>query len=301
VHGRAPEFLIVGGARCGTTTLYTWLRGHPDVFLPAIKEPSYFLSDAVSYGVRGAVEYYGLFAGAADRVTGEASAGYLADPVAPERIRDELGDVRIIILLRDPVARAYSLWRWMLGEGVEPIRTFESAIAAEEQRAANPASIARFRQARCDYLYVRSGFYAAQVDAYRTRFSQVLVLLSDDLTDRPQQVFAEVCAFIGVGPRAVAPGRTNVSRVPKWVAGQMGARRALQWLGDHEPPGRTVMERLAWSAMELNRRFGAAARPSPETEHRLRAGYVDDLARTATITGLDLSAWIPAASRGAAP
>jgi len=290
---RAPDFIVVGGARCGTTTLYSWLRSHSAVFMPAWKEPSYFLPHEVDYGVRSAVEYYALFAEAGDRIVGEASAGYLADPTAPGRIRDELGDVRIIILLRDPVARAFSLWRWMVGRGLEPIRTFEHALVAETARERDPASMAGYRQSIYDYLYLRSGFYSHQVEAYQRAFSDVLVLLSDDLAQQPQEAFARVCAFLGVPPMPVTPGPSNESGMPRWVRSQVWARRGLHWLWDRTPTGATVAERGLWKAMELNQRFGPSTRIDPATEGRLREAYAADIERTAQLARLDLSAWAP--------
>lgn len=295
---RTPDFMIVGGARCGTTTLYSWLRSHSAIFMPEWKEPSYFLADPVDYGVRDANEYYGLFTAAGERLVGEASAGYLADPNAPERIRDELGDVRIIILLRDPVARAFSLWRWMVGRGLEPIRTFETALAAEPARERDPGSMARYRQSIYDYLYLRSGFYSRQLEAYQETFSDVLVLLSDDLEERPLGAFADVCAFLGLPPMPITPGPSNESGMPWSVAAQLSARRGLHWLWDRTPPGAAVAERALWKAMELNQRIGPSTRIAPSTAERLREAYAPDIERTAQLTGLDLSAWAQRAGSG---
>ncbi len=260
--------------------------------MPAVKEPSYFLAHVVDYGVPDAASYYRLFAEAGTRLAGEASAGYLAEPEAAARIFAELGDVAVIILLRDPVARAYSLWRWMVGEGVEPIRTFEEALAAEPDRAADPALVARYRQSVWDYLYVRSGFYAAQVEAYKQRFSRVLVLRSDDLSGRPQEAFAEVCAFLGVPAVPVEPQRLNVSRPPRSVTVQLWARGRHRWLDDHQPPGHAVLERGLWKLMALNQRVGPGGRLHPVTEGRLRRTFAADITRTAEVTGLDLDAWV---------
>ena len=289
--GRGPDFIIVGGARCGTTTLHGWLSAQPRVFMPAQKEPSYFLSETVDYGVKSSAEYYRLFAAAGDRVTGEASAGYLADPGAADRIAAELGDVRIIIALRDPVARAFSLHTWMLSEGLEPIGTFEQALAAEQARAADLSLVARYRQSRWDYMYRGSGLYSTQVDAYLRRFSNVLVLLTEDLAQQPQDTFARVCRFIGVPPAPIAPGPTNTGHRPRSIGLQLWARRSLQWLDDRSPPGRWLFDRALWRAMEANRRAGHPVRIDPAVAQLLREGYAADVERTAALIGRDLGAW----------
>src|SRR5262245_39905027 len=101
-----PNFLIIGAAKAGTTSLYDWLRQPPDGFRPALKQPKFF-ADApqrtdVEFPVRTLAEYEALFEGATARAIGEASPNYLGSSPAMHRIHDTLPRVRLIAALRDP-------------------------------------------------------------------------------------------------------------------------------------------------------------------------------------------------------
>src|SRR5437667_5641216 len=102
---RLPNFFIVGAPRCGTTALYTYLRQHPDIFLPETKEPHYFNRDMNSGGaIRDHKEYLSLFAGAQGRArVGEASVYYLSSAYAAREISKVCPGAKIIVMLRNPV------------------------------------------------------------------------------------------------------------------------------------------------------------------------------------------------------
>src|SRR4051812_34789639 len=114
-----PNFFIVGAPKCGTTALYSYLRQHPDVFMPRRKEPKFFATDLDCgspregrYFVRDRDAYLSLFAsaGAASRI-GEATPHYLYSAVAAQGIKEFCGEVKIIALVRDPVELMYSYHR----------------------------------------------------------------------------------------------------------------------------------------------------------------------------------------------
>src|SRR6266446_2704827 len=100
-----PNFFIVGAPRCGTTALYSYLRQHPDVFLPEYKEPHYFNTDMNSGGaIRKEKDYLAQFSGAQNQPRiGEASVYYLSSVAAPEQIKSFCPTAKIIIMLRNPV------------------------------------------------------------------------------------------------------------------------------------------------------------------------------------------------------
>src|SRR4051794_34967159 len=107
-----PNFLIIGAAKAGTTSLYHYLRQHPDVYMSTIKEPNYFCFEEQlpEYApVRTLAEYESLFDGASSQpAVGEASTQYLNSAAAPRRIANILPNVRLIVSLRNPADRAYS-------------------------------------------------------------------------------------------------------------------------------------------------------------------------------------------------
>lgn len=286
-----PDFLIVGAARAGTTSLYYWLKQHPEVFMPDIKEPSYFVH---GYGISDWEKYLSLFEpGRGKKAIGEASAAYLAAPESPRWIREILGDVKIIILLRNPVERAWSLYCWMVMEGYEWISNFEQALAEEEKRFNNRT----FRQSNpeyfWDYMYFRSGLYYEQVKRYIDLFGEnVRVYLFDDLINLPKRVYADICNFLGIN-ESFSPTFTpqNPSRVPRVVALQFAARR-LQIVLGKLPRGLRRASRLIPLLMTLNVSMGYKASTQPDLKKRLQDDYREDIAKLSELIQRDLSGWL---------
>src|SRR5215469_13417957 len=130
-----PSFFIVGAANSGTTSLYGYLKQHPDVFMPALKEPHYFAQVTPSHKqrhlrtiIRNQAAYLRLFHRADGcKAIGEASPSYLWDANAPYRIARAIPDAKIIILLRDPVERAYSHYLMDVREGLQDL-AFAAAL-----------------------------------------------------------------------------------------------------------------------------------------------------------------------------
>ena len=143
---REPDFFIVGAAKSGTTSLYSYVRQHPEVFLPSMKEPRFFVDpdyfggDALGHltQVRDLDEYLGLFAGAPECArVGEASPVYLYSRGTAERIRGFRPDASIVAILRNPVDRAYSHYWLHVRLGAERL-SFEPTGA----RVDHPVGIA---------------------------------------------------------------------------------------------------------------------------------------------------------------
>ncbi len=178
-----PTFLIIGAQKCGTSSLFHHLSGHPDVYLPAAKEIDFF-SDPGWF--RGLAWYEGVFAASGGAAAvGEASPSYTVHPHAPEvpeRIASVLPGVKLIYLLRDPIARMRSAYLHALSEGVER-RPIGRALLE-------------------DPLYLDHSRYALQIDRYLQVFDrdQLLLLTLENLRDHPREVLGRVCDFIGVDP-----------------------------------------------------------------------------------------------------
>ena len=145
-----PNFLVVGASKAGTTSVYEYLRQHPEIYMSRVKEPHYFsfLGGMPDFqGVnddrfKAAVvtdeqQYRGLFdAVGGEAAVGEASVSYLYYPAAAENIHATIPECRIIILLRDPVERALSQYRQNVTNGREPL-SLSDAFEAEEARLDN--------------------------------------------------------------------------------------------------------------------------------------------------------------------
>lgn len=201
-----PSFLIIGAQRSGTTSLYRYLCTHPDV-LPALrKEVHYydfqFAKGAAWYGAHFPARTPFARRGAA--ITGEASPYYMVHPLAPARARADNPHLKIIAILRDPVARAYSHYRHERGRGVEPLG-FAAAIDAEAERLRG--SEPRLRQG--PHYYCHNHHHFAHLDRgryghYLSRWlecfpaRQVLVLSAESLLANPNATVNAVFEHLGL-------------------------------------------------------------------------------------------------------
>ncbi len=273
-----PDFLVIGAPKSGTTTLADWLAVHPDVFVAAGKEVRFFNL----HHDRGEDWYRSCFAAATPgQRRGEATPAYLYLDVALDRIRALVPDVRLVAILREPVARAWSHYWFNRGMGIEP-RSFTRALDAE--RAGPPLERATSRD--LVHAYLGLGRYADRLDAVDARFAadQLLVVLADDLRRDPADTFATVCRHIGVAPRTPEDRTANVGAAPRSHA----VSRLLR-----------VLRSQRWPA-GLGRRVAAANRRGgyPPIDAalaaRLRASFAADNARLAQRLGRVLpDAWEP--------
>jgi len=222
-----PNFFIVGAPKCGTTSLYAHLKRHPQVFLPDMKEPHFFVTDRppsrdVSRARRltcvgNQDKYLRLYEAAVGiPAIGDASSTYLWDPNAAERIREICPLARIVICLRDPVVRAHSHFLMNRRIGMESLPTFERAIQADLTIRDH-----RFWGGR---LYIEFGRYHEQVRRYLETFGrdQILIVLFDELTKLPQVVLARVTRHLGIRSLPAEEGELskahNPFRMPRFGA-----------------------------------------------------------------------------------
>lgn len=195
-----PNFLIVGAAKSGTTSLFEWLCQHPEICRPTIKEPGYF-SDGGPYYVSNDQEYLNMFDNnCSGKLTGEASTFYLFDKDAPKRIKKLLPNIKIIILLRNPADRAYSLWGHNYYQSLQEKLQFEEALKMEERRIQSKSFNENWEYSPGMYQYFKSGLYYEQVKRYFNIFGEekVKVYIFEEFIKKPDVVFKEILEFIGV-------------------------------------------------------------------------------------------------------
>ena len=214
-----PDYLIVGTKKGGTTSLANWLVQHPGVLrmfpksqrhksahyfdASFTKSPAWYRSHFPTRRHRDHV---------ADRVgyppiVGEASPFYMFHPAVPDRVKSMLPDAKIVMLLREPVARAYSHYWDRVSTGFEDAPTFEEAIAAEPARLADVEE-ARFADPAYAHLsfehhsYLARGRYVEQLARWMPQFGpdQLLVLEFERMKSEPEELFAEVVSFLGLPP-----------------------------------------------------------------------------------------------------
>jgi hypothetical protein len=285
-----PNFLIVGAPKCGTTALHYYLSQHSQVFLPKRKEPYYFVKPKEQIGIgprdltwRGMIDsaesYASLFVEAQSRhlAVGEASAGYLhffrcAIPI----IQQELGDPRIIIMLRDPVARAFSSHLHHVRCGRETC-DFAGAWARQAERLAAGWWFG--------FQLQSLSTYAESVAAYHAAFSRVLVILQADLYAARNDTLRQVFGFLAVNADEEIGDLTekNESWVPRSsLVDRVRKRFAVRYPG---AIARLVETSTRWNYIRPTLRKGVSARYYPFFE--------DDLRATSSIVGRDLTTWLP--------
>jgi len=201
-----PSFFIIGAPGAGTTALHAALATHPELYLPAVKEPRFFLSSG-SPPEREAgpgdnalaaewtwtrSEYEALFADAAPgALVGEATPYYLADRDALARIRNAVPHAKLVAILRNPVDRAYSNWNRQWTDTWET-RDFADALAAEEHRGVKGWGRS--------WRYLGLGRYGEQIEHLLELFprEQLHLIRYRDMVEDPASTLRAVCEFLGV-------------------------------------------------------------------------------------------------------
>ena len=214
-----PDFVIIGAQKSGTTSLYNFVTKHPDIAPAAKKEIHYF---AIHYNL-GEMWYRSNFPTNLSRrrhytktgqrlLSGEASPTYLFFPTVPNRMQETLPDAKLIVILRNPVDRAYSHYHHTVRQKIETL-PFEKAIESAEKRYAgamervtndpsfNPK---RFRA----YSYLPRGIYADQLERWFKYYNrkQFLVLAAENLRKNRQQTMDQIFDFLEVPPFQVGEG-----------------------------------------------------------------------------------------------
>ena len=210
-----PNFFIVGAAKCGTTSMYEYLRVHPQVFMPAgklpgyvgknLKEPYFFGRDLKikeEWAIRDLDVYLSLFAGAGDaKRVGEASVWSLVSETAAREIKKFNPSSLIIVMLRNPVDMMYSLHGQFLHSGEEDIEDFASALAAESDRREG-RRIPRSTPFPKGLQYRYMARFSEQVKRYFGVFGResVHVVLLDEFVSDPEHQFRLTLEFLGIDP-----------------------------------------------------------------------------------------------------
>ena len=227
-----PDFLLIGAKRGGTTSLWRYLAEHPDVLRlfprPERIKGLYYFDEQYPRGERWYRSHFPTRAqralrsraGAPARV-GEASPYYLYHPLAPTRAAAAVPDARILVVLRDPVERAYSHWKERRSNDGDPL-DFAAAIDAEEDRLAgeeariigDPVAVST---AHRHWSYLDQGRYAPMLERWFAAFGrdQVLVEVSEEMYAEPQATFDRVTAHLGLaGYRLLDPVAHNAEPSP---------------------------------------------------------------------------------------
>jgi len=298
-----PDFLVIGVPKAGTTALHAALAPHPGLYLSAVKEPKFFLTDGPPPARGGPgdaqtyrehiwrrEDYEALFRAApAGTLRGESTPFYLYDRAAQRRIRALAPHARLIVTLRDPVERAHSNWTHLWSAGREPVGDFLRACAEEDRRVA--AGWSPF------WHYMRLGRYGEQLDHLLGLFprEQVMIFRYRRLLDEPAQVLDEICAFLGVEQGVISEvPRENVTAHPRRSLAHAALSRALRGT---EAVGRRLPGAAGVTvATRLERILQRDARPRQpltwEERQALLPGLESDIRLLEKITAADFGDWL---------
>ena len=290
--GPRPNFFIVGAPKSATTALWRYLMGHPQVFMPIVKEPHHFGSD-----VRSALtmerrdRYLGLFAGAGDaKAIGEASIWYLRSEDAAREIAAFDPKARIIAMVREPVSQIRSLHHHMISRGFEDVTDLGTALDAGTDRfrgrMTGEPTIPEFLD------YRRVPRYAEQLERYLAVFprEQVLVIVQEEFGADTAAGFRDVLRFLGVDEsyqpvfeRFGEARRSRNRRLSRWLhAPPAPLRRFVKRV---MPPA--VTKRLHWlirrPLIRATSAPGGAAPIDPTLRARLRAEFAPEVERLAAL------------------
>ncbi len=296
-----PNFFIVGAPKSGTTALYAYLRPHPNIFMPEIKEPHYFARDLGTYPrIKTPEDYTGIFARSAPQhlSVGEASVYYLRSAVAIGNIHAFNPDAKIIAMFRNPVDMVYSLHSQLLYWSEENVSDFERAWRLQERRSRGldlPPGI------RSPLLvqYAQVAAFGTQAKRVLSTFprDQVKLILYDDFAASPGQAYDEVIEFLGI-PH---DGRTEFPRINE------NKRARTEWLRNfyRKPPpvlrsafrglkqalGKEGLAAVKKKVVDANTVKEHRAPLSPELRAELVEGFRGEVALLSRILGRDLSHW----------
>ena len=298
-----PDFLVIGAPKAGTTALHAALARHPGLYLSAVKEPKFFLTDGPPPARGGPgdaqtywehiwrrADYEALFSAApAGALCGESTPFYLYDRTAQQRIRDLIPSVRLIVILRDPVERAHSNWAHLWSAGREPVGDFLSACAEEDRRIA--AGWSAF------WHYTRLGRYGEQLDYLFRLFSreQVLIFRYARLLDEPARILDEICAFLGVEQGVISEvPRENVTAHPERSVAHAALSRTLRGIeaACRHLPGSAGSAVTARLERHLQRSAGPRQPPTWAERQALLPVLESDIRLLEQVTGADFSDWL---------
>lgn len=300
-----PTFFMIGAAKSGTSALYSYLGQHPEVFLPAAEEPSWFAfadhelaftapdekppavnSQAVVIGS----EYVALYESARpDQTCGDVSPVYLYWPGTAERVASKVPEARVIAILRHPVDRAYSAFMHARREGREPLDDFRAALTAEKERiAGNCGFIWRYRDL---------GDYAPQLRRWFEVLPrhQFLLATYDEFAADPVGLCKRIQSFIGVSEDFIPDTGTrhNTSGIPRSPA-------LYDLLNSHGPLARFArglapivgLQRMKGAQARMQTRLLRRVPLDPDIRSELVTQWRPQIESLVGLVDLDIEGWL---------
>lgn len=289
---RTPDFVIVGAAKSGTTSLSNYLDGHPQITVVSNRLEFFGEYENPAFSRMRLDDYLDLFQDCPDEVVaGEKSVSYLYSEKAAEEIAEVCPNAKILMVLRDPVERAYSDYWHRRRRGVESL-SFEEALRREADRIEAGA--------RFELHYATYGLYAEKVERYFRLFGKdsVKVFLLEDLKESPERVCRECFDFLGVETEFVPDGfqvynegaqraDSPVLMLLHWMARNSVIVSVVRALVPDE-----VRSRVTDWMQRKERGAGDYPEMDTETREELRSFFREDIMRLEQLLNRDLDAWL---------
>lgn len=282
-----PNFFLIGAPKAGTTSLYHYLKSHPQIFLSSLKESFFFCSERYTQP-EFLKEFESLFDDAAsEKAVGEACAGYLFSKNACKNISNALPDAKLILILRDPAQRAYSEYLMQYRSGRVKLESRQDAM--EE------SFLAHIEQEGS------SRFYFANIQRVLQFFdkAQLKIILFEDLKNDPRAVVQDCSEFLGVNPTVkfeLSSKIYNKGGMPKntalfWVLESLrrGYRKSLAKI---LPAGFYAAGRSIYSKARSMNMQAKSPKLSAEGRRKLIDVHREDTLQLQAFIGRDLSAWL---------
>lgn len=292
-----PNFMIIGVAKAGSTSLYNYLKQHPEIFMSPVKEPRYFSPEYYTTYYKKAGRgniyhegmslrtYQSLFEDVHKEIAiGEASTEYMFFEKTPKRISVTIPHAKIISILRNPVDRAFSAYCYHLRDGRESL-SFKEALNQEEERIREHWQVGWF--------YKAGGFYYEQLKRYYEQFDSknIKVVLWKDLNEAPQRVCAEIFDFLSVDVRF----RPNLTRANKSHLPRNAPLNRLVFKNSSlkKPLKQLLPSSLYEGVAKLTKNFFYTEKKQMDTNIRMElvSVYYNDICKLEDLLCIDLSAW----------
>jgi len=291
-----PNFIIAGATRSGTTSLYYYLNQHPEISFPQLKEPRYFSTihlklpqtgpsdDTVDKKlIKSFEQYKDLYKNIENKMVGDASSEYLYHHTnSAKEIHKALGDIPIIVILRNPVERAFSAYNNLVRDDRESL-DFEQAVEAEEVRKKQNWDMM--------WAYKSVGLYSEQVKTFKSIFSNVKVLIFDEFAKDPSNILKDVFEFLKVNPNFEVDTSTRYSHSGKpknKLLSKLSSRQNKFFYGIRVLALKTIprkyIEKVASKTLEKS--------IIPEkTKKSLELFFKDDIEKLESVINKDLTLW----------
>ncbi len=300
MKNKLPNFLIVGAAKSGTSSLHNYLNQHPEVFMPSynsegmkVKEPRFLIKDLVKHRLHNGVwtweEYKSLFGDVTDeKAVGESTVLYLyyyKDAI--KNIKEKLGnDVKIIIMLRNPADRAYSAFQHV-SRGFKEQNSFEKSLEMEDGRLERDGNLTPM------VMYKDMGLYHDMVKSFQENFSNVHVIIYDDFRDDTENEMKKTYQFLGISDNADIDYVTRHN-----VGGKRWKNDKVKYLFMKENPIKSIFRRIIPKGLRRGIRNNLVTpstnKVTPMKGHTrimLNNFFREDVKQLSTLLNRDLTNW----------